>query len=602
MTSLDLVDLVTRAQAGDTEAFSALVARFQDMATGYAYGVLRDLDAAEDAAQEAFIDAFDKLHQLQAAPAFGSWLRRIVFKRCDRRLRRRAPAPPAPAPPEGPESDVARAHARAWIRGAVEGLPEHERIVVALHYFGETAQAEVADFLELPLSTVKKRLFSARRRLEAESRDDMQTLRPSLRPDFSDRVRLFLSLRARDRAAALEVLDRHPGWIDQPEQWANEEALEGGFPLAHRATPLGVAASVGDLELVEALLARGADVDGRCGCDAQDTPLFAATTHGREAVVRRLLVAGADVHATNAAGHSPLDVARMRGQAGLAALLEAAGAMAGVDAPRPRPGEGSGARIETGIKALDLLAPLAPGMRVQVHAAAETGLMVLMAELSLRLSLQGWRVRWTTWAVKPWQRTELEDFAAQMGLQDRVDVSAEGFGEGRARGEARLAHFVFRVEGQEAAVEAALPDLAGAEGLAFVIAPWIPVTKGAAPPPLRAPYDAQLVTDPALAAEGIYPALDLRRTASRCAVDGRQVELQEQVRARADDPRLRSFTAQPFYVAQHDNGMPGAHVGLEDTIDDFAGLLRGEGPSEPEDLRYLGRLPGAGSPKSSPRK
>ena len=66
-----------------------LVERFQDMAVGYAYSVLGDFHLAEDAAQEAFLEAYPNLHKVYGPEAFPGWLKRIVFKNCDRILRRK---------------------------------------------------------------------------------------------------------------------------------------------------------------------------------------------------------------------------------------------------------------------------------------------------------------------------------------------------------------------------------------------------------------------------------------------------------------------------------------------------------------------------------
>ena len=84
----DVQSLVVKARAGDLAAFEDLVRRFQNMACGYAYARLGDFHLAEDAAQEAFIDAYRLLPDLRAPAAFAGWLRRIVFKHCDRFTRR----------------------------------------------------------------------------------------------------------------------------------------------------------------------------------------------------------------------------------------------------------------------------------------------------------------------------------------------------------------------------------------------------------------------------------------------------------------------------------------------------------------------------------
>src|SRR5579864_82816 len=74
-----LNDVVTRAKAGDLDAFSRLVQATQVMSYAVALGVLRDPDMAQDAIQEAFLRAFRRLKDLEEPAAFISWLRRIVI-------------------------------------------------------------------------------------------------------------------------------------------------------------------------------------------------------------------------------------------------------------------------------------------------------------------------------------------------------------------------------------------------------------------------------------------------------------------------------------------------------------------------------------------
>src|SRR5204863_2234159 len=84
-----LVALVRAAQAGDERAFAALVGAFQDVAVAYATSLIRDYHSAEDATQEAFVDAYRALPSLREPAAFPSWFRRVVYKHCDRITRRK---------------------------------------------------------------------------------------------------------------------------------------------------------------------------------------------------------------------------------------------------------------------------------------------------------------------------------------------------------------------------------------------------------------------------------------------------------------------------------------------------------------------------------
>src|ERR671922_1768892 len=82
--------IVLKALDGDADDYGVLVRRFQDMAVGYGYSIMRDFHLAEDAAQEAFFEAYRCLSNLREPAAFPGWFRRIVFKHCDRLLRQKS--------------------------------------------------------------------------------------------------------------------------------------------------------------------------------------------------------------------------------------------------------------------------------------------------------------------------------------------------------------------------------------------------------------------------------------------------------------------------------------------------------------------------------
>lgn len=85
----DLVRQIEQAQGGNLTAFGEIVREFQNMAYGCAYAVLGDFHLAEDAAQEAYIEAFRTLSDLRDPQAFPGWFRRIVLGRCNRITRKR---------------------------------------------------------------------------------------------------------------------------------------------------------------------------------------------------------------------------------------------------------------------------------------------------------------------------------------------------------------------------------------------------------------------------------------------------------------------------------------------------------------------------------
>jgi RNA polymerase sigma factor (sigma-70 family) len=169
----EIETLVLRAQAGDSEAFAQIVERFQDMAYGYAYAFLNDFPQAEDAAQEAFIQAYRSFADLREPRAFPAWFKRILFKYCDRVTRGNQPnlssleaegelVSSLPGPAEAAEQN----ELTQSIDAAIQGLPLDQRVATTLFYIDGYSQQEIAEFLEVPAKTVKSRLHSSRLRLK----------------------------------------------------------------------------------------------------------------------------------------------------------------------------------------------------------------------------------------------------------------------------------------------------------------------------------------------------------------------------------------------------------------------------------------------------
>ena len=180
----DLPTLIDRVRSGDRVAFGQIVGRFQDMALGYATSQLGDPHAAEDAAQEAFLQAYVDLDQLQEPAAFPGWFRRILHKHCDRQ-RRRQRVGLTPLDDEQwearvePVSELESEDRRRLLTAAIRRLPEAEQAPVTLFYLQHCSQAEVAGFLELPPSTVNNRIHSARKHLRQELLDMAEQERTS---------------------------------------------------------------------------------------------------------------------------------------------------------------------------------------------------------------------------------------------------------------------------------------------------------------------------------------------------------------------------------------------------------------------------------------
>ncbi|MBW3623074.1 MAG: sigma-70 family RNA polymerase sigma factor [Armatimonadetes bacterium] len=301
---------VRAAQAGDTPAFEELVRSYQDLAVAYAASLLRDRDLAEDAAQEAFVEAYRTLPALREPGAFAGWLRALVFKHCDRMTRRkRLPvtgleaALDAPSPEPTPEEMVERREAGRTVRAAVAALPEADRTAALLYYMGGRTHGEIAEFLGVTPNAVKTRLYAARKRLRRQMADEigenLQAARPSSDTRFAEKVARMI----------------------RPEALKKNEPLIWSAGIGADVWKTFCAALTGDLKALRRLMRKDPSL-ARAEYEYHTAMFFAVRENQLEAA-RFLLERGADpVH--SGTPDTLLQMARDRGYAEMQSLLEAA--------------------------------------------------------------------------------------------------------------------------------------------------------------------------------------------------------------------------------------------------------------------------------------
>jgi RNA polymerase sigma-70 factor (ECF subfamily) len=167
--------VVDAVLGGDREAFRVLVDREAAAVIRACHRVLGDIHEAEDAAQEAFVTAFQSLAGWRAEGPFGAWLTRIAVRIALRRVQRRrdvtwidptSPTLPVDVPggPD-PAATTLRAERAASVRAAVAKLDEPYREVVALRFFADLSLDEIASQTGRPLGTVKTHLHRGLLRL-----------------------------------------------------------------------------------------------------------------------------------------------------------------------------------------------------------------------------------------------------------------------------------------------------------------------------------------------------------------------------------------------------------------------------------------------------
>jgi RNA polymerase sigma factor (sigma-70 family) len=165
-------ELRRRFRDGDGEAVRSIYRAHGRAVFSVAYRILRDRGLAEDATQQAFLNAWRAAHSFDTRRDFGPWLAMIarraaidVYRRESTRaagsLESLAPSDPALSV----EPATAALHDVWEIRRAVEALPENEREVVRMQHFEELTHPEIADRLGIAVGTVKSRSFRAHQRL-----------------------------------------------------------------------------------------------------------------------------------------------------------------------------------------------------------------------------------------------------------------------------------------------------------------------------------------------------------------------------------------------------------------------------------------------------
>jgi len=173
--------MVERALTGDAEAFGEIVRRWERRIFALTYGMLGREEDARDATQETFLAAFRNLRGFRGEAKVSSWLHRIAVNQCISRQRRAKVRSESALDDEhdanGADSftmPLSYSPARvaegrqetAAVRRAVNSLPLELRQVVVMKEFEELTFREIADALDLPLSTVKSRLYTALKQLQ----------------------------------------------------------------------------------------------------------------------------------------------------------------------------------------------------------------------------------------------------------------------------------------------------------------------------------------------------------------------------------------------------------------------------------------------------
>jgi RNA polymerase sigma-70 factor (ECF subfamily) len=164
-------ELVVRAKRGDTEAFSVLVQRRQNLVFNLSYRFMRDPTLAEDAAQEAFLKAFRLLRGFRGDCNFSTWMYRVTVSVCLTEISRRKKRQEVELQPMDGRQTVDRrvesSDVLDMIRRCVNLLPGRYASIITLYYLKEISYEEIARVMQIPMGTLKTWMFRARNQLRS---------------------------------------------------------------------------------------------------------------------------------------------------------------------------------------------------------------------------------------------------------------------------------------------------------------------------------------------------------------------------------------------------------------------------------------------------
>jgi RNA polymerase sigma-70 factor, ECF subfamily len=167
------IELIHRAQAGETEAFGQLVTRYRTRIFNTIYGMVGNENDAWDLAQEGFLKAWRSINRFQGRSSFYTWLYRITINVTIDSLRRRRLRSEVelddtiPSFLPSPGLNCERAEIREQVQAAIAQLTPEQRAVIVLKEIEDLRCQEIAEILNLSVGTVLSRLFYGRRKLQS---------------------------------------------------------------------------------------------------------------------------------------------------------------------------------------------------------------------------------------------------------------------------------------------------------------------------------------------------------------------------------------------------------------------------------------------------
>jgi len=186
----DISQLIESALEGDQKAYGDIVSRFREQIFHFIFRMVKDKAQAEDLTQETFIKAFRALASFNSDYAFSTWLYKIAANNCIDYFRKKKLATTSLDTPIkakdgdlqrdfadqelGPESELISKEQTNQIQTAIDSLPAKYKQAIILRHSQDKSYEEIAEELDIPLGTVKVRIFRAREMLKARMKDQLR--------------------------------------------------------------------------------------------------------------------------------------------------------------------------------------------------------------------------------------------------------------------------------------------------------------------------------------------------------------------------------------------------------------------------------------------
>lgn len=172
MEQKDDIFYIEKVKEGQTQYFSYIVEKYQDVVFSIAVKVLKNRDDAEEMAQESFIKAYKSLHTFKGKAKFSTWLYRITYNNCISEIRKRKMHFTSTDEIEVRDDEseinldgIPEENRAKYVKAALEKLPEEEYTLVLLYYFEDQSIEEISNVTGLTDSNTKVKLHRARKKL-----------------------------------------------------------------------------------------------------------------------------------------------------------------------------------------------------------------------------------------------------------------------------------------------------------------------------------------------------------------------------------------------------------------------------------------------------